>query len=57
MSPSICLNFQTVDGTYMRGGIFDSDKMIALLQASTKRAIDEGYTALRATGEMSWALR
>jgi hypothetical protein len=31
--------------------------MIALLRADTERALAEGYSALRATGEMTWALR
>ncbi len=42
---------------YTRDGIFDPDKMIALLAEETKKAISEGYSALRVTGEMSWALR
>jgi hypothetical protein len=45
------------DDSYVRGGIFDPDKMIALLQAETTRALEEGYSALRVTGEMTWALR
>jgi PAS domain-containing protein len=31
--------------------------MILLLQEETERALDEGYSALRVTGEMTWALR
>ncbi len=42
---------------YTRDGIFDPDKMIALLAEETRKAIAEGYSALRVTGEMSWALR
>jgi hypothetical protein len=42
---------------YMNDGIFDPDKMIALAEASTDQALAEGYSALRATGEMSWALK
>ncbi|MBU7048254.1 MAG: PAS domain S-box protein [Theionarchaea archaeon] len=42
---------------YTRDGVFDPDKMIALLAEETKKAISEGYSALRVTGEMSWALR
>jgi hypothetical protein len=47
----------TVDDSYMRGGVFDPDSMIALLQAETERALTQGYTALRVTGEMTWAQR
>jgi PAS domain S-box-containing protein len=42
---------------YVRGGSFDPDAMIALLEDETEQALAEGYTALRVTGEMSWALR
>lgn len=42
---------------YTREGSFDPDRMIALLILETKKAIAEGYLALRATGEMTWVLR
>ncbi len=42
---------------YTRDGFFDPDKMIALLIEEAKKALSEGYSVLRATGEMSWALR
>ena len=47
----------TVGEAYMREGIFDPDNMIALLQDQTEQALNEGYSALRVTGEMTWALR
>jgi PAS domain S-box-containing protein len=47
----------TGDQTYVQAGVFDPDRMIALLQSETERALAEGYPALRVTGEMSWALR
>ncbi|TYB83440.1 MAG: PAS domain S-box protein [Kosmotoga sp.] len=43
--------------TYTRGGHFDPDSMIKLLISETEKALDEGYDALRVTGEMTWALR
>jgi len=46
----------TVADSYMKGGVFDPDAMIVLLRAETQKALDEGYSALRVTGEMSWAL-
>ena len=46
-----------VGQTYMREGIFDPEGMIALLRDHTEQALKEGYSALRVTGEMSWALR
>lgn len=46
-----------VGQTYMREGIFDPDDMIALLRHQTEQALNEGYSALRVTGEMTWALR
>ena len=50
------LSILTVHETYMRAGIFDPDRMITLLKTETERALAEGYSALRLTGEMSWAL-
>lgn len=41
---------------YTRGGTFDPDTMIALLVTETEKALSEGYSALRATGEMSWVV-
>ena len=51
------LVFLTSDETYLRDGTFDPDRMIASLKEETDRALAEGYTALRVTGEMTWALR
>jgi len=51
------LAFFTRQETYLRPGVFDPDEMIALLRESTQQALAEGYTALRGTGEMTWALR
>ena len=42
---------------YTKEDSFDPDRMIALLIAETKKAIAEGYPALRVTVEMSWVLR
>lgn len=47
----------TVNESYMKEGIFDPDNMIDMLSHETKKALKEGYSALRVTGEMSWALR
>lgn len=51
------LNVLSVDESYMLEGVFDPDGMIRLLEKETRRALDEGYSALRVTGEMSWVLR
>lgn len=45
------------DEAYTRGGSFDPDAMIKLLEEETEKALDEGYSALRVTGEMSWILK
>jgi PAS domain S-box-containing protein len=47
----------TRDDAYTRDGVFDPDGMIALLRTETERSLTEGYSALRVTGEMTWALR
>lgn len=46
----------TAADSYVKGGVFDPDAMIVLLRAETKKALDEGFSVLRVTGEMSWAL-
>jgi PAS domain S-box-containing protein len=51
------LSILTPSDAYMQDGIFDPDKMINLLRSETERALAEGYSALRVTGEMTWALR
>ena len=51
------LSILTTDDVYLRKGFFDPDSVIALLRNETARAIDEGYSALRMTGEMGWALK
>jgi len=51
------LVFRTAQETYLQGDRFDPDRMLALLQAETERALADGFTGLRITGEMSWALR
>ncbi|MFO7816558.1 MAG: MEDS domain-containing protein [Desulfovibrionales bacterium] len=43
--------------TYIREGHFDPDSMLALLRRETDKAQEQGFRALRVTGEMSWALR
>ncbi len=47
----------TADDAYLKDGVFDPDGMIDLLRTETERALAEGYSALRVTGEMTWALR
>jgi PAS domain S-box-containing protein len=51
------LRILTASESYMREKVFDPDGMISLLEDETKRALAEGYSALRVTGEMTWALR
>ena len=51
------LGLLSVTDAYMRDSHFNPDGMIALLRTETERALAEGYTALRVTGEMTWALR
>lgn len=42
--------------TYLREGRFDPDGMIGFLREAAGAATAAGFTALRATGEMTWAL-
>jgi KaiC/GvpD/RAD55 family RecA-like ATPase len=50
------LQIVTKSESYLRHGVFEPDKMIDDFHVEVKRAIDDGYTGLRASGEMSWAL-
>jgi DNA-binding CsgD family transcriptional regulator/PAS domain-containing protein len=51
------LSILAAQDVYLKDGVFDPDAMIDLLRAETGQALAEGYSALRVTGEMSWALR
>lgn len=51
------LNILSQDDAYTKHGVFDPGAMIALLQREMDQALEEGYKALRVSGEMSWALR
>lgn len=51
------LSLLSSNDAYLKGGVFDPEAMIATLRAETARAVSEGYSALRVTGEMTWALR
>ena len=50
------LVIMTAREAYLKDGHFDPDQMIELLRVETDKALAEGYSALRATGEMTWAL-
>jgi len=41
---------------YLPNGVFDPDFMVSYLREATRQAMAEGYTGLRATGEMTWVL-
>ncbi len=43
--------------SYLRGDEFEPDAMLELLRQETQAALDEGYSALRMTEEMTWLLR
>lgn len=50
------LSILTAKDAYLKHGEFDPEKMIELLGEETESAVAQGYAALRATGEMTWAL-
>ena len=43
--------------SYTKNGVFDPDRMINLLKLETEKASNEGYSGLRITDEMTWALK
>jgi chemotaxis family two-component system sensor kinase Cph1 len=50
------LSVVTKHETYLRHGAFQPHKMIGDLCDAVQSSLDEGYTGLRAAGELSWAL-
>jgi hypothetical protein len=41
---------------HLRGTRFESEAMLQFLNDAVERALDEGFTGLRAAGEMTWIL-
>lgn len=41
---------------HLNGGFFDPDKMITMLEAAVKDALDAGFAGLCAAGDMNWVL-
>ncbi|HWG91167.1 MAG TPA: MEDS domain-containing protein [Candidatus Thermoplasmatota archaeon] len=50
------LSVVTKREAYLKDGFFDPDAMISFLAARTEAAVAAGFTGLRVTGEMTWAL-
>lgn len=50
------LSVVTKQETYLRHGIFEPEKMISDLDSDVRFALHRGFSGLRVTGEMSWAL-
>ncbi|MBI4381898.1 MAG: PAS domain S-box protein [candidate division NC10 bacterium] len=46
----------TKKDAYVRGGRFDPEAMLGLWRQLIERALANGFTGVRATGEMTWAL-
>lgn len=46
--------FLDKEDAYLRDGFFDPDRMISLLKETERSALEEGYSGLRVTGEMTW---
>ncbi len=42
--------------TYLLDGVFDPDRMIAFLESAAAEAKADGFTSLRVTGDVDWAL-
>lgn len=50
------LSVLTKRETYLRHGIFEPEKMVSDLNMEVKYSLEHGFSGLRASGEMSWAL-
>ena len=44
------------DDAHLAGGSFDGERMLLMLQAGVEDALNDGFTAFRACGDMSWLL-
>lgn len=51
------LAFKDAFETYLRDGEFDPERMLEQIRQDTQAALEEGFRALRMTGEMTWLLR
>ena len=50
------LSVVTKHDTYLRHGVFEPERMITDLDRDVRFALQSGFSGLRVTGEMSWAL-
>ena len=55
--PRCRLQILTTTETYLREGVFDPERMLALLRSEEDRSLQCGFSGLRVTGDMSWTLR
>jgi hypothetical protein len=46
----------TKEQAHLSGGQFDSERMLQMLNDGVETALNDGYTALRTCGDMSWLL-
>ena len=51
------LNILASEDTYLKGGSFEAEKMLQLLEDALIEAGSQGYASVRACGEMEWALQ
>jgi len=51
------LNIMTANESYLKHGRFILDDMILQIDSFVYRAINEGYSGVRATGEVTWLIR
>lgn len=56
-SASNQLNILASEDTYLKGGSFETERMLLLLEDALIEASSEGYGSVRACGEMVWALK
>ena len=46
----------TKEEAHLRDGCFDSERMLRMLNGAVEEALNDGYTALRTCGDMTWLL-
>lgn len=49
------LTIATPEQTYLRHGIFEPERMVEGLREEIEKALADGFTAFRGTGELGWA--
>lgn len=54
--PGQSLVLLTAGETYLKDGIFSTERMLGLLDHTVEQALNDGFAGIRACADMSWVL-